>query len=449
MAKESNFRIFIVEDDPLYQRMVKYLLEQDSDHEVHLFNSGKECLDNLGMKPDIISLDYTLPDMTGEEVMKRVKGFNKDVNVIILSGQQDIGTAVKLLRLGAFDYIIKDKEVKERIQNAVLHIKKQIRLAREVDTLKDELGAKYDYSKHLIGQSQAMLKVHRLIEKASNSNINISIQGESGTGKEVVAKCIHHNSVRNKGPFVALNMGAIPKELIESELFGYEKGAFTGAMTRKKGQFELSNGGTLFLDEVAELDISMQAKLLRALQEREFIRVGGDHPIPFDARLIVASHKNLSEEVQLGHFREDLYYRLLGMSIKIPPLRERENDILLLAKYFLSKLAKQQGTKPMELSKEAKFKLLNYPFPGNVRELMAVMELASVMAEGDQVEAEDIQFNSIAKGSEILSREMTMDEYKDNIIKLFLEKYDNNIQLVAQKLKVGRSTIYRLIQGKN
>ena len=446
MAKDQSIRIFVVEDDPVYQRLVKYMVEMDSDHEVHLFVTGKDCLSNLGLKPDIVSLDYSLPDMTGEEVLHQIKAFDQDIGVVILSGQQDIGTAVNLLRQGAFDYIIKDAETKERFQHTLLHIKNQIKLKREVAMLKAELVEKYDFSKHFIGQSQPMLEVYHLIEKAVKSNINVSIQGESGTGKEVVAKCIHHNSFRRKGPFVALNMNAIPRELLESELFGYEKGAFTGALARKKGQFELSNGGTLFLDEIADLDISMQAKLLRALQEREFIRVGGSSPIPFDARIIVATHKNLAEEVQNGRFREDLYYRLLGLNIKLPPLHQRGNDIILLAKSFLANHAKQQGTKPLEISKDAKNKLLSYSFPGNVRELMAIIELAFVMAEGRYVEAEDIQFSSLAKEPEFFNQSRTLEEYKDEIIRFYLKKYDDNVQLVADKLNIGKSTIYRLLQ---
>lgn len=448
MTKDQSVRIFIVEDDPVYQRLVKYIVEMDSDNEVHVFSTGKECLDHLGLKPDIVSLDYSLPDMTGEAVLQKIKAFDQDIGIIILSGQQDIGTAVKLLREGAFDYIMKDVETRERLQNALLHIKEKIRLKREVDSLKAELLEKYDFGKHFIGQSEPMQEVYKLVEKAIKSNINVSIQGESGTGKEVVAKSIHHNSPRRKGPFIALNMSAIPGELLESELFGYEKGAFTGALARKKGQFELSNGGTLFLDEIADIDISIQAKLLRALQEREFIRVGGESPIPFDARLIVATHKNLAEEVQKGRFREDLYYRLLGLSIKLPPLRERGNDILLLAKNFLANFTRQQGGKPLEFSKAAKNKLLAYSFPGNVRELMAVVELAGVMAEGKFVEAEDIQFNSIVKETEFIDQTLTLEEYKDKIILLYLQKYKNNIQLVADQLKIGKSTIYRLLKTK-
>ncbi len=448
MTKDQSIRVFIVEDDPVYQRLVKYIVELDSDCEVHVFSTGKECLANLNLSPDIVSLDYSLPDISGEVVLQQIKAYSQEIGVIILSGQKDLKTAVKLLKEGAFDYILKDEDTKERLLNALSHLKEKIGLQREVATLKAELVEKYDFSKHLIGQSEPMLKVGRLIEKAANSNINISIQGESGTGKEVVAKLIHHNSARRSAPFVALSMSAIPRELLESELFGYEKGAFTGALSRKRGQFELANGGTLFLDEIAELDISLQSKLLRALQEREFIRVGGESPIPFDARLIVATHKNLVEEVRGGSFREDLYFRLLGLNIKLPPLRERGNDILLLAQKFLHDFGKQQGKKNPEFSKAAKNKLLGYRYPGNVRELMAVIELASVLASDKNIEAEDIQFSSMVKEPGFYDQAMTLEDYKDQIINFYLNKYSDNVQEVANKLNIGKSTIYRLLQLK-
>ncbi|MBL7827951.1 MAG: sigma-54-dependent Fis family transcriptional regulator [Saprospiraceae bacterium] len=446
MSKDQWIRIFVVEDDPVYQRVVKYLMERDPEHEVHVFSSGQACLDQLSLRPHIISLDYTLPDMTGEEVLSRIKSFDADIGVVILSGQQDIGTAVQLLRKGAFDYITKDKETQDRLQNTIHHLKKQISLEREVRNLKAELVEKYDFGKFLIGQSKPMLEVFRLISKAVRSEITVSIQGESGTGKEVVAKSIHHNSSRQKGPFVALNMSAIPKDLIESELFGFEKGAFTGALARKKGQFELSDGGTLFLDEIAEIDVSLQAKLLRAIQERQFLRIGSESPVSFDARLIVATHKNLAEEVRAGRFREDLYYRLLGLSIKLPPLCERGNDILLLANHFLRQSPQAKGVPVRELSKEAKNKLLSYHYPGNVRELMATIELASVMAEGKFIEPDDITFSNLISAHEFLNDEMTMEAYKNNIIRYYLKKYEGNVQAVAQHLDIGKSTVYRFLQ---
>ena len=447
MARSQTIRIFVVEDDPVYQRLVKYIVEMDSDHEVHAFETGAACLANLNLQPDIISLDYSLPDMTGEEVLGQIKAYNPEIGVVILSGQQDISTAVKLLKAGATDYIIKDTETKERLLNSLANHREKILLRREVDLLKVELDKRYDVSKQLIGESPDMIKVFNLIEKAVKSDINVSLEGESGTGKEVVAKCIHHNSSRKHGPFIALNMSAIPRELVESELFGHEKGAFTGALSRKKGQFELSDGGTLFLDEISEIDINIQAKLLRALQEREFRRVGGEQSIKFDARVIVASHKNLAEEIKQGHFREDLYFRLLGLNIKLPPLRERGNDILLLTRSFLNNIAQKQGLKKLDISSTAKKKLLNYSFPGNVRELMAIIELGAVMAEGHMLDDEHIQFNRISRAEDLLHLDLTMEEYKEYIIKAMLEKYQNQVSLVAEKLNIGKSTIYRLLQS--
>ncbi len=448
MKNASATRVFVVEDDPMYQRMVKYVMELNPDHEVHVFATGQECLEHLSLKPDIITLDYTLPDMTGEDVLKKIKGFNSDITVIMLSGQQDIATAVTLLKEGAYDYITKDSETKERLLNTLTHVKNQMSLKKEVAILREELSDKFQFDKTIIGSSNAMQRIFSLLKKAVQTNINVSITGETGTGKEVVAKAIHHNSTRKKGPFVAVNMSAIPKELLESELFGYEKGAFTGAVARKKGQFELADGGTLFLDEVAEMELNMQAKLLRAIQEREVIRVGGEKPIAFDARILIATHKNLGEEVREGNFREDLYYRLLGLNIALPPLRDRGNDIIILAQHFLKGFAKNNQMKMPVLTKEAKTKLLSYSFPGNVRELKAVIELSAVMAEEGEINADDIQFNSIRREAGFLTEDLTMEGYKNKIVEHFLGKYDNDIALVAQKLDIGKSTIYRMLKLK-
>lgn len=446
MAKKMTvFRIFVVEDDPMYQRMIRYLMELNPDHEVHLFATGQECLQQLSLKPDLITLDYSLPDMTGEEVLKKIKAFDQRIGVLILSGQQDISTAVKLLKQGAYDYITKDSETKDRLLNALDHFKHRHELEQEVDQLKEQLEIKYEFG-NIIGDSQPMQRVFRLLEKAIRSNITVAINGETGTGKEVVAKAIHYNSGQAKGPFVAVNMGAIPSELLESELFGHEKGAFTGAINRKKGHFELSIGGTLFLDEIAEIDLSLQAKLLRALQEREIMRVGGLQPIPFDSRIIIATHKDLGEEVRAGRFREDLYYRLLGLNVNLPPLRERGNDILLMANVFLNDFCKESKMKQLVFSKEAKNMLLAYSYPGNVRELKATIELAAVMADDGKIMPEDIQFQSIRKEANFLGEEMTLEAYKRNIIYFYLDKYNQDVLLVASKLDIGKSTIYRMLK---
>lgn len=442
----ESTRIFVVEDDPIYQRMIKYLMELNPDHEVHVFATGQECLQHLDKKPSIISLDYSLPDMTGEEVLRKIKASNQDIGVIILSGQQDISTAVQLLKNGAFDYITKDNETKDRLLNAIGHIKNQNDLQEEVSKLRDELEIKYEFGNSVIGNCTVMQPVFKMMGKAAQSNITVSLYGATGTGKEVIAKSVHFNSPRQKGPFIPVNMGAIPRELVESELFGHEKGAFTGAMARKKGYFELANSGTLFLDEVAEMEPNTQTKLLRALQEREIVRVGGEKAIPFDTRIIIATHKDLAEEVRKGRFREDLYYRLLGLNIKLPPLSQRGNDILLLAQSFLDKFIQQNKMSQQSISKEAKSKLLAYSYPGNVRELKAIIELATVLSNGKIIQEEDIQFNSVKREAGFLTQELTLEGYKNLIIKSFLEKYADDVMLVAQKLDIGKSTIYRMLK---
>ncbi|MFK8101323.1 MAG: sigma-54-dependent transcriptional regulator [Saprospiraceae bacterium] len=440
--------IFVVEDDPMYQRMIKYIMELNPDHKVHVFEDGASCIQNLHLNPSIISLDYTLPDISGGEVLKKIKQFNKDISVVILSSQQDVSTAVGLLKEGAYDYITKDSETKERLLNTIDHIKHKNSLSQEVDSLREELQTSYKLDRSIIGDSKAMQKVFVLLEKAVKTNITVSISGETGTGKEVIAKSIHYNSNRKKEAFIAVNMSAIPKNLLESELFGYEKGAFTGANTTKRGMFEVANKGTLFLDEMGEMDIQLQSKVLRALQEREIMRVGGTKPIPFDVRIIVATHKNLLEEVSQGNFREDLYYRLLGLPIGLPPVRERGNDILLLADFFLKAFVKNNNLEEVKLSKAAKSKLLHYAFPGNVRELKAIIELATVLTNGVEIGPEDIRFNSPKKAANFLMTEMTFEDYKITIVNHFLEKYDNDIDLVAQRLEIGKSTIYRMLKNE-
>ena len=281
--------------------------------------------------------------MTGREIFEKIKAYNEAIGIIILSGQNDISVAVELLKNGAYDYIVKNEEARNRLQNALENIKSKLVLQREVEQLKDKLGDKYSFQKMAIGNSPAMQRLFKLLQKAIRTNISVSISGETGSGKEVAARCIHYNSPRKKGNFVAVNVSAIPKDLLESELFGHEKGAFTGATTRKIGFFEHAHNGTLFLDEIAEMEINMQAKLLRAIQEREITRGGGTAIVKFDTRIIVATHKNLASEVEKGHFREDLYYRLLGLPIEVPALRMRGNDILLLMRHFLNEFSRTNG----------------------------------------------------------------------------------------------------------
>lgn len=439
-------RIFIVEDDPFYAELLNYHLSQNSEDELHRFENGRECLNHLYLNPSVICLDYSLPDIKGEEVLKKIKSANPDTKVIIISGQEDIQTAISLLKMGASDYIVKDDDTRERLWISLTNLRQQEGLQKTIHHLQEEVGRKYSINSSLVGNSPAIKETFAIIEKAARSKITVSVTGETGTGKELVAKAIHYNSPRRNKPFVAVNISAIPKELIESELFGHERGSFTGAESRRIGLFEEAHGGTLFLDEVADMDISMQAKLLRTLQEMEIKRVGSNKPVSVDVRLIVATHKNLTEEVTAGHFREDLYYRLLGLPIQLPPLRERNTDILVLAKYFIKNYCQENALEPLSISADAQNKLLSYSWPGNVRELKAVVELACVMTDGSTLESQHIQLRHTSPIDALLTEELSLREYTNRIIRRYLDRYDQNVLLVAKKLHVGKSTIYRMLQ---
>jgi DNA-binding NtrC family response regulator len=446
MYEKDPVKIFVVEDDPAYTKFLKYVLELNPDFEVQFYTSGKDCLANLYRNPAVITLDYSLPDMPGEKVLSQIRSHDPNINVIIVSAQEKIHTAVELLKLGAYDYISKDHETKERLLNSINNARNRTSLIKEIDHLKKEISEKYEFEKSIIGSSPAIKRTFALLEKAVQTNISVSISGETGTGKELVAKAIHYNSKRKNKPFVAVNIAAIPRDLIESELFGHEKGAFTGAVTRRIGKFEEAEGGTIFLDEIGEMDPNLQAKLLRVLQEREVTRIGGNQVIKLDVRIIAATHKDLAEEVKNGRFREDLYYRLLGLPIHLPPLRERGNDVLLIAKHFLDQFANENQMRKFKISQEAQEKMLQYPFPGNIRELKSIIELSAVMAEDQEIRAQDITFNSTARMESFLYQEMTMQEFMYRIIRHYLNKYDNNVLEVASKLDIGKSSLYRYLK---
>jgi DNA-binding NtrC family response regulator len=441
-----NFKVFAVEDDPIFSRMLRYLLELDPENEVRIFNKGSEMLNFLHEKPSLVTIDYSLPDTNGADLLKKIKAENPDTPVIVISGQEDITTAVQLLKLGAFDYICKDTELKDRLLNTLRHAKRNESLVTQIELLKEEVSRKYDFEKSIIGQSGAIRRIFSLLEKAIGTNITVSITGETGTGKEVVAKAVHYNSVRKSKPFIAVNVAAIPEDLLESELFGHEKGAFTGAVSRRIGKFEEANTGTIFLDEIGEMPMHLQAKILRVLQEREVVRVGSNASVKIDVRVIVATHRNLGEEVKAGNFRQDLYYRLLGLPINLPPLRDRDNDILVLAKHFLDSFSKENKMGTIKISSEAAAKLKKYAYPGNVRELKAVIELASVMCNDGIIEEGDIIFDETSANEELLNTEMTLDDYTYRIIRHYLQKYDENVLQVASKLNIGKSTIYRYLK---
>lgn len=444
---EKPLKIFIVEDNDWYNRLLVHNLSLNPDYQIESFLTGRDCLDHLHQHPDVVTLDYRLPDMSGIEVLRRIKQENSDIQVILISEQNEIDVVVDLLKEGAYDYIVKTNDIKERLHNTIQNIQKHIGLQNEITALRKEIQKKYAFSNTIIGESKVMKNVHDLINKALATNINVSISGETGTGKELVAKAIHYNSARKSNPFVAVNVTAIPAELVESELFGHEKGAFTGASFQRKGKFEEANGGTLFLDEIAEMDLSFQAKLLRALQEKEITRVGSNKVIKVNCRIITATNKNLLQEVKKGNFRQDLYYRLIGLPIELPPLRERDKDALILAKYFMTTFCEENNLPPKKISAGAREKILGYTFPGNIRELKSVIELAVTLADGKEITENDILFNSGEMIENEITGDFTLKEYEQRIVFSYLRKYNNDVKRVAKKLDIGTATIYRMIKS--
>ncbi len=443
---EKPFKIFVVEDSEWYNRLLVHTLSLNPDFEIKSFFNGKDFLNSLFELPDIVTLDYRLPDYTGLEVLKRIREENSDVQVILISEQEDIDTVVSLLKMGAYDYISKSDDIKDRLTNTVKNIRNGIGLKREISTLRKEVQKKYSFRESILGESPAIMSVYDLIDKTLSTNITVIISGETGTGKELVAKAIHYNSKRKDKSFVTVNIAAIPSELIESELFGHEKGAFTGASYRRIGRFEEADGGTLFLDEIGEMELNLQAKLLRVLQEKEIVRIGSNKPVKTDCRIVVATNKNLKEEVKRGNFREDLFYRLLGLPIELPPLRDRANDILILARNFIGKFCEENNIMLKKLSVESQKKLMSYPFPGNVRELKSVIELAVTISENDVIEPTDLVIDRGDPLSDVSNDNLTLREYQVKIIKATLKKNNDDIKLAAEKLDIGISTIYRILK---
>ncbi|HNS17307.1 MAG TPA: sigma-54 dependent transcriptional regulator [Bacteroidales bacterium] len=444
--QDEQVTIFVVEDNEWYNRLLVHHLDIDPGYVVKSFLNGKELLAHLHERPDIITLDYRLPDTKGSDLLRQIREFDDGIEVIIVSEQEDVQTAVDLLHEGAFDYLVKNEEIRQRLHNAIHKIEKSARLKKRISVLEQEVITKYDFEKVVVGNSPAMKKVLQLMGKAVANNITVTVTGETGTGKEVIAKAIHFHSPRRDKPFVAVNMSAVPSELFESEFFGFEKGSFTGATVRRIGKLEEAHGGTLFLDEIADTDINFQPKLLRALQEREISRIGSNEIIKFDCRIIVASNRNLQNEVKNGTLRRDLYYRLFGLQIDLPPLRERQNDVLILARHFMDAYCQENHLSGKLLSEEAKNRILSYPWPGNVRELKSVIELAIVMSSGDTLTASDIMLSHSDLMADILSDEMTLKEYEKTILKFYLSKYSDNIKLVAKKLGIGQATVYRMLK---
>ncbi|MFM2156700.1 MAG: hypothetical protein RL516_1449 [Bacteroidota bacterium] len=388
-----NTKVFIIEDDPIVTSVIRQSLIVMTNCEIFTFENAQDSLNNLHHNPDIVILDYNLPDEDGFSVMAKIKAYSQNIQVIICSGQEKADVVLKCLNNGANGYVFKDEMMIEYIRKSVNTLAENSTLRKEVELLKDQIIDRNKYS-NIIGNSKEVLKVLRLIQKVEKNNMTVLVTGQSGTGKELVAKALHYNSNRSRKPFVIVNMGAIPTDLVESELFGHEKGAFTDAREKRIGKFEEADGGTIFLDEIGEMDLSLQTKLLRVLQEKEVTRIGSNKIMKLDFRLIAATNKNMLHEVKEGRFREDLFYRLQGFLIHLPPLKERGDDILLLGKSFLNEFCKENRMPQVTLSKDACSFMLDYDWPGNIRELKAVIERAALMAEDNIITVEDLTFVS-------------------------------------------------------
>lgn len=386
-----GLKVALVEDNEMYAMAVMHTLRQEG-YEVDLFEKGGEFLTHINEGYSVLLLDYLLPDMSGMDVLKFVTRGVTKIPVIMISGQSDVNVVVGAYDNGATRYIVKDDNAMTNLKQAIKSTARVVELENEIALLNEEIDDRGKYS-DIIGESSAILRVLKLIQRVEKTDTLVMITGASGTGKEVTALTIHKNSNRRRKPFVAVNMAAIPDELLEDELFGHERGAFTGAGGRRKGRFEEANGGTIFLDEIGEMDLKLQTKLLRVLQEKKISRLGSNKEIKLDVRIIAATNKNLGQLVKEGKFREDLYYRIQGFLIHLPMLKDRGRDVIILARHFVKEFAKKYSAGNVSLDESAEDALYNHLWYGNVRELMAVIDRCILMRDGQLITADDLIFS--------------------------------------------------------
>ncbi len=437
-------KILIADDEIGIRELLHELLKDN--YEVTTAEDGEEAILKIAqMQPDLILLDIRMPKKTGLDVLQYLKDNNIDTRAIIVTADRDLNSAIKAMKLGAYDYVVKPFE-NEKIITMIKNALKSHQLEKEVKLLKQEIEKQYNFN-NIIGQSKAMQSVYELINKVLDNDTTVLITGESGTGKEVIAKAIHYNSKRKDYPFIAVDCASIPETLIESELFGHEKGAYTGATNRKKGKFEIANKGTLFLDEIGNLRLDVQAKLLRVLQEKEIYRVGGNERIKVDVRIIAATNADLEKLIKEGKFREDLYYRLNVVPIKLPPLRERKDDIPLLIQHFLNKYNKEYN-KNVKFNNEVIKILYDYPWPGNVRELENLVQRMVVISTSPIITVNDLPPNIISTTnitSDIIKPGMSLDDVEKIFILETLKKFNFNLSKTAKILGITRKTLHNKI----
>lgn len=451
--------ILAVDDETDFVQTLSEIL-QKSDYRVDTSSSGYEALQMLSLSQyDLVILDLYMPLISGIETLKRIKKIDPGLPVIILSADSEVGTVVEALKLGAFDYFPKPLEW-EKLAIAIKNALVTKDLRNEVRSLKGQLKERYGFDR-FIGNSEKMQEVFRIVDRVIESNVTVSIRGESGTGKELLARAVHFNGPRKNKPFVAVNCAAIPENLLESELFGHEKGSFTGAVARRIGKFEQADGGTLFLDEIGDMEPSMQVKMLRVLQERKFQRVGGNDTVEVDVRVLSATNKDLEEEMRNGNFREDLYYRICVYPISIPPLRERREDIPALTAFMLEKYNEESRRKIKAITPQAMEHLIHYDWPGNVRELENILERSFLNCTNGVLLPEHLPITLTSfKGSldfsdtyidlkKVVSLTKNITPLKDLerevlIQALKLTRY--NMSMAAAELGIGRTTLYRKLQ---
>jgi len=443
--------ILIVDDEPGVRNALGGVL-RDEGYNVDAVDSGEACLDRLGRRAfDVVVLDIWLPGMDGLATLARMRERQVDSQVVIISGHGNVESAVRAIKMGAFDFVEKPLS----LEKTVLAVRNALR-QRHLEAENLALRARVDAQHTMVGESAGMLRLREQVAMAAPTNGRVLIFGENGTGKELVARNIHAMSLRRTGPFVEVNCAAIPEELIESELFGHVRGAFTGAVADRRGKFELAHGGTIFLDEIGDMSLKTQAKVLRVLQEQVMEAVGGSTRIRVDARVLAATNKDLIAEIRAGRFREDLYFRLNVVPISVPPLRERRDDILVLADHFMAMLAKEYGRRAKRFDVDAVDALQRYTWPGNVRELRNVIERLMIMVPGDRVASRDLLFLDQRAGSSaiadvpaesIMPLHDARDDFERQYILRALAAQHGNISRTADALGVERSNLYRKMRA--
>ncbi|MEE9420570.1 MAG: sigma-54 dependent transcriptional regulator [Desulfatiglandaceae bacterium] len=440
MTKKPS--ILVVDDKPAMREALKDWLREDG-YEVGLAAGGEEAIVKAKEKTwDVVLLDLKMPGMDGLETMKRLKEVSADTEILMMTAYATVDTAVQAMKEGAFDYLVKPFDPDE-IELQIKKILSHKELVLENILLRKKLEEKYHYDE-IIGKSDAMQEIFELIGRVAPTDSTVLITGETGTGKELIAQAIHGNSQRCYMPFIAVSCGALPDSLLESELFGYEKGAFTGADHTKRGRFEMADGGTLFLDEIGDISLKTQVDLLRILQQKEFSRLGGEESIKVDVRILAATNRDLKKAIGESHFREDLYYRLNVISIHVPPLRERKEDIPLLAKAAIRKCCVEMNREEVKISPSALELLMDYDWPGNVRELENIIERALVIGQGKVIEANNLPFSREEMGPERFPRSLKMMEKMH--IERILKETDWNISKAARELDIDRQTLYNKME---